>query len=370
MKAISNTVGETGANTRHDSALIQAALFACRRPAQFDIGRSRYLATIDGNFGPRSRAALRLFQTENVFVDHQRRVSTTVANATAGQVRAGDATWQALERLIDPAFSGLSYVTGSRIPFIGGTQMQFDASRLQANQEVFTPAFRAKLIRLLEAFHRDHRIVLAICPQGARRTFQQQYDLLVGPGQVTNAGPGESNHNFGQAADIGFPRLRWLTTTGTITENETHWLHRMTASAGGSGEALIFWNAMRATGESGEVGLFRGPVADRPHLQAWSDTNVSMRRSLAGHLSAVGAMRWGTVQGGYSCNLGSGTVMHGVGTAAQIWSKTGPVTPPMVQAAGLPVAPAQMAASIGTLRDRLRADFDASDASWTTWQPL
>jgi hypothetical protein len=56
---------------------------------------------------------------------------------------------------------------------------------------------------------------------GTRRTFEAQYQLTLNVQNgkaVTNAGPGESNHNYGQAVDIGFKALRWLKKDGTPVE--------------------------------------------------------------------------------------------------------------------------------------------------------
>jgi hypothetical protein len=361
MQALTNAVGDGSVNVVHDAALVQAILFACRRPALLDPARSRYLAAIDGSFGNGSKTALRLFQNENVFVNAQGNQSVPNPNATAGLVRAGDATWQAMLRLVDPAFANLRVLPNSKVPYIEAPAATLNANIGLAQQESFQATFTPKVAQLLRSMHSDNGIALSVCRQGGRRTFQEQYALLTGGNNVTNAGPGESNHNYGQAADIGFKGLRWIRPNGTIEENETCWLHKLEAQPAGATKALVFWEKMRAVGTAPPVSLHRGPQGDRPHLQAWSDAAVSMRRSLAAHLTAVSGMRWQSGQGGYATDFGlGGTTFYAVGTAAQVWSKTGAITPAALTATGQTIA---------VLRDRLRGAFDTAETSWATWQP-
>ena len=64
MQALTDTIGEGGKNKRHDAALVQAMLVLNARPAKADPKTPKYLSVIDGDFGPRSKAALRLFQQD------------------------------------------------------------------------------------------------------------------------------------------------------------------------------------------------------------------------------------------------------------------------------------------------------------------
>jgi hypothetical protein len=368
MQDLTGIVGQGGTNAVHDAALVQAILFACRRPPLLDPTQSRYITTIDGDFGKGSKDALSLFQSERVFVTPDGLASTPVQNATMGQVRTGDATWQAMQRLMDPAFRPLRILPGSKVPYLEASTETRDEAIMQAESENFTATFKPRVTALIRQMYALHGIILRVCPQGGRRTFQEQYNLLVGPGNVTNAGPGESNHNFGQATDIGFKGLRWIRPNGTIEEHETPWLHKLEAQPGGGGKALVFWNKQREVGTTDPILLFRGPESDRPHLQAWNDAVVNMRRSLAGLLTSVSGMRW-RAQAGYQTDFGlGGNTYYAVGTAAQIWSRTGPIPLPALQANGFD-GPA-IAAGTTTLRDRLRAAFEAAETNWTSWQPM
>lgn len=368
MQDLTGIVGLGGANAVHDAALVQAILFACRRPAVLDPTQSRYISTIDGDFGKGSRDALTQFQHERVFVTPDGLASTPVHNATIGQVRTGDLTWQTMQRLIDPAFRALRVLPGSKVPYLEASTETRNEAILQAEGENFHTNFRPRVSALINRMHALHGIVLRVCPQGGRRSFQEQYNLLVGPGNVTNAGPGESNHNFGQATDIGFKGLRWIRPDGTIEEHETPWLHKLEAQSGGGAKALVFWNAQREVGTTDPILLFRGPESDRPHLQAWNDAVVSMRRSLAGLLTSTSGMRW-RAQTGYQTDFGlPGNTYYAVGSAAQIWSRTGPIPLPALQANGFNGP--EIAHGTSVLRDRLRAAFEAAETNWTQWQPL
>jgi peptidoglycan hydrolase-like protein with peptidoglycan-binding domain len=388
MQHLTGTVGESGANARHDTALVQAMLVLTTRPPALDPSRSRYLEKIDGDCGNRTKAAIRRFQSDRVFVDPAGRACQAVAGATAGRVRDGDATYNKLIAAVPAAFNDLRVLRGSKTVYAAADAAALNASITHANQMTFQAAFRLNVIAVMRRMFERSGIVIDVCHNGDRRTFQTQYELLTSGRNVTRAGPGESNHNFGQAVDLGFPRLRWLRENGTPVENEDAWLHQLDPRQTATGEALIFWNALRTTGA--EAGLFRGPENDRPHLQAWSDAGIDMATRLAAHLTRVGTMRWQGRAQRYQCDLGFGGRFFDVGSAAQIWSRQSPVTVEMLAqaraqapapaAAGSgggrtgtatpPAAPARpTAADIAAIRDALRADFDASDVNWSSWTP-
>ncbi|MEE4450197.1 hypothetical protein [Novosphingobium resinovorum] len=368
MQQLSNSVGTNGTNLPHDSALVQAMLFASRRPAVFDPLQARYVSIIDGNFGAGSRTALQLYQNENVFVDPQSGRSIQVANATAGTVAPGDATSAAFARTVEGDFREVRALTGSKVPYIAATAATRDAAIQAARGEAFQATFLESVVTLINTMFDRHAIVLSVCRQGGRRTFQEQYALFTNGENVTNAGPGESNHNYGQAVDIGFSGLRWVRPDGTIQAGETSWLHRLTAQPQGAAKALVYWDELRNVGMHDPVNLHRGPAGDRPHLQAWNDAVVSMRRSLAEHLSRVSGMRWAVAPGGYRCDFGRGTMVS-VGSAAQIWARSGPVGNDVLAAAGFGGPNPNTLAHITEVRNRLRGAFDTAETRWVEWRP-
>ena len=235
------------------------------------------------------------------------------------------------------------------------------------------------MMNCINRMHALYGTAISVSAQGDRRNFQQQYNLLNGPGNVTNAGPGESNHNFGMAVDLGFKDLRWLKRNGTVVEDETSWFHKMDAENGFSGESMKFWNVMREVGTGPQVGVFRGPVGDRPHLQNWNDAGVSMTARLPVLLTSAGQMRWSRANGVYTCDLGYNGAYFQVGTSSQVWNRQATVTIAQItqgraaaQAAQppRPVPPGPVIqADVTAMRAALRADFDAADAAWQTWTP-
>lgn len=73
-----------------------------------------------------------------------------------------------------------------------------------ATRRVYARHFAA----LVRTMFTTYQLVLTVAPSGGRRTFQNQYDIATDGSGATDAGPGESNHNFGQAVDIGFNHLK------------------------------------------------------------------------------------------------------------------------------------------------------------------
>ena len=375
MQAITASVGDGGTNYPTDVALVQAILVKTVRPTAPGRPAAPYLASCDGAWGTISNAAIRAFQGDRVFVSAAGNASVPNPKATAGQVRPGDATWAQLLAQVPPDFANLRALPGSRIVYVEATAQELQIKLMALTSLTFASAFGMKVRNCINRMHQLHGIALGVCPQGDRRTFQAQYALLTGGGNVTHAGPGESNHNFGMATDIGFGGLRWLHANGAVDINETPWMHHLTAQS--AARALLFWEALRAVGTSGAVGAFRGPIDDRPHLQNWNDASVSMKARLAVHLQTSGSMRWSFAGSTYRCDLGLGGAQFDVGTAAQIWNLNATLTPASLSQARTAAAAAQKkpapaaatAADVAAMRLLLRQQFDLADTNWRAWTP-
>ena len=398
MQSISAPVGEGCTNNPADVALVQAILLKTRRP-----GASPYLTAYDGVYGKGTKDAIQAFQTEHVFISDERRQSVPNPAATQTVVRAGDATWQKLVSKVDVAFSDLRILAGSRTVYVAATAQQLSARVNEVATFTFAPVFRQKVIACIRLMHEQFGIAIGVCPQGDRRTFQAQYLLLTTGAGVTHAGPGESNHNFGMAVDLGFGNLRWLKPHGEVTEDETPWLHKLEAKQNGSAEALKFWNALRTVGTGPAVGAFRGPESDRPHLQNWNDVGVDMAARLADLLTRSGTMRWKGAHQIYQCDLGYYGNFYTVGSARQIWNRQAAVTismltsarpapvavagqrpgigiPQAAQAGRLPApggaprgpapAPPVTQADVTAMQQALRREFELADAKWQNWTPF
>lgn len=274
---------------------------------------------------------------------------------------------------------------------MAATAAQLQAKLTAAGALTFTSAFLLRVNATINRMHSEHGIAIGVCPQGDRRTFQAQYDLFTSGRNVTNAGPGESNHNFGMAVDLGFQGLRWLRSNGAVVTNETYWLHQLDGVS--AAESQRFWDALRTAGI--DIGAFRGPATDRPHLQNWNDAGVSMAVRLGDLLTRSGTMRWeGRGRQPYRSDLGLGGEMIAVGTAAQIWNRQATVSLPDLQrlrtaaaarrpavpsarnapparpgAAAAPAAPPVTQDDIVAMRQALRHQFELADANWRNWTP-
>ncbi|MBS1768234.1 MAG: hypothetical protein JSS77_01100 [Acidobacteria bacterium] len=383
MQVIRNSVGDGGTNERSDSALVQAILVKTTRAAAQGRPAGPYLTLIDGDAGNNTKNAIRAFQNEHVFVNEVTQQSVANPGATPGLVRPGDATWTKMLEKVDRAFADMRVLFGGKTVYVAATENQKQGNITAANAMTFTQEFRLRVINCITQMHALHGIAIGVCRQGDRRDFQTQYDLLTSGRGVTNAGPGESNHNFGMAVDLGFAGLRWLRTNGTVVENEDSWLHQLDPGQTLVTEALKFWETLRTVGTSPAVGAFRGPVADRPHLQNWNDANVSMTRRLAVHLTNSGTMRWDRTAGAYRCDLGFGGALFTVGTAAQIWNNGATVTAQMIREArgAQPPRPQQggqqaqrqptpvTQQDVIEMRRELRRQFELADQNWENWTP-
>lgn len=404
MQPLTNSVGENGTNTVSDVALVQAILVKTQRPATRNAPAAPFLASYDGVSGNATVAAIRDFQNQYVFVSPDGQQSAPNNNATAGLVGQGDATWTALVQRVPAAFRNMRVLAGGRTVYVEATDPQLQAKITAANALIFAPAFRTRVNACINRMHALHGIAIGVCRQGDRRNFQTQYDLLTNGRNVTRAGPGESNHNFGQAVDLGFEGLRWLRSDGRVVENEDSWLHQLDPQQTVNAEALRFWEALRTVGTSAQVGAFRGPAADRPHLQNWNDANVSMTVRLAAHLTRSGNMQWGRGRGTYTCDLGFGGQLYAVGTAAQIWNNQATVTAQMLtqaragraaaaaaggQRPGMPPVQPQFPgrqpgpgnqppggnqgpvtqADVSAMQRELRRQFELADTNWQNWTP-
>lgn len=375
MQMITGSVGENAANTQSDAALVQAILVKTSRPPAPGQPGGPYLASYDGVWGDASSKALRAFQNDNVFVSPAGNQSAANPNATPGQVKPLDATWVKLLAKVSPDFVNLRVLPGGKVVYVEATAAELQSRIGDANGLTFQATFRNKVVTCINQMHQQHGIAIGVCPQGDRRTFQAQYALYLKVPTVTNAGPGESNHNFGMGVDLGFKGLKWLHKDGTVDSNETAWLHHLDAQSGA--QAIKFWETLRTVGTSGAVGAFRGPVDDRPHLQNWNDATVSMGARLCALLESAGTMKWSYAHPNYRSDLGLGAAKYSVGKAADIWNNAATLALADLTQARAAAAAAQGNAApaaatqqdLTAMRQSLRQQFDLADANWQTWTP-
>ena len=389
MQLISASVGENATNTVSDVALVQAILLKTTRTAAPNRAAGPYLASYDGAAGPATTAAIKAFQADHLMVLNAAKQSVLAPSATLGQVKPSDATWAKLLTEVPAEFANLRVLSGGKIVYVQATAAELQGKISAANGLTFTATFRTKVIACINKMHADYGIAVGVCPKGDRRTFQAQFQIRRDTPANTKAGPGESNHNYGMATDIGFAGLHWLHANGTVQANEDPWLKYLHAAK--AAEETRFWTALRTVGTSAAVGAFRGPLSDSPHLQNWDDSTVSMTLRLAAHLQASGTMKWsrGVVASGattYKCDLGLGVAQYDVGTAMQIWDLNATLTAATLTQARAAAAaaaaahaprgtpppkpqPPATAADVTAMRQALRAQFDLADTNWRNWTP-
>lgn len=389
MQLISASVGENATNTVSDVALVQAILLKTTRTAAPNRAAGPYLASYDGAAGPATTAAIKAFQADHLMVLNAAKQSVLAPSATLGQVKPSDATWAKLLTEVPAEFANLRVLSSGKIVYVQATAAELQGKISAANGLTFTATFRTKVIACINKMHADYGIAVGVCPKGDRRTFQAQFQIRRDTPANTKAGPGESNHNYGMATDIGFAGLRWLHANGTVQANEDPWLKYLHAAK--AAEETRFWTALRTVGTSAAVGAFRGPLSDSPHLQNWDDSTVSMTLRLAAHLQASGTMKWsrGVVASGattYKCDLGLGVAQYDVGTAMQIWDLNATLTAATLTQARAAAAaaaaahaprgtpppkpqPPATAADVTAMRQALRAQFDLADTNWRNWTP-
>jgi hypothetical protein len=234
------------------------------------------------------------------------------------------ATLEKLNALLPAPYKDAMILPGRKTVYFPGTaeEAKASATHIGSNAEL-EPMFRQKAANFVSQFYQQTKIALKATKSGLRRKFQEQMDV------VSQAGPGESNHQFGQAADIGFVGLRWVDGDGTI-RTDTAWLNAGEDTAQKkaympAAKAEEFWKAHHEVA-FGKVGLFpTGLAGDELHVQAYSDSSLSYSRSLAKLLNATSQMKWeGThhtpgQQNKYKSDFGLGGKTFEVGTAKNVF---------------------------------------------------
>jgi hypothetical protein len=381
MPRLTGTVGNRGANAAHDVALVQAILHVIKNRA----GESYYPAAYDGICGTRTLDAISRFKS-----DHQLGPTPITAAASIGPQRSSfvgppapgpapidnnSQTWRDMVAALPSEYKGARIIPGTLTVYLemSAADAAASASSIAADSQL-DAAFRQKIRQLVDRMQQLHGIALTSPPaDGRRRTFQQQANLSAA---VTGAGPGESNHQFGQAVDIGFNRLAVVARAGGIHRAD-YWLNHAGLTPKQQGE---FWEARNKIA-FGQLGLFpTSKHGDFPHIQAYPDTSVSCGKSLVALLTAVGKMKWklGAYSGAnqYQSDLGYGGAFFSVGTAKEIFLGNATITAEAIASArgtksGKLVKPTEITQpEIAAVRRALKADFDAADANWTKWKPL
>lgn len=417
MADITSTVGERAQNQRHDVALVQLMLRVVT-----NAHRLPYLSTnYDGVYTPALGAAIAQFQADHGLATQSPAVQSSstapswqtmgglsrlpfpgaptplgapactpaatlpfaaaaLATTTAGGAKErggtmdpGGATIRKLTELLPQRLKGMRTMPGWTVPYLAEDAGRATTSaKAIAGYKKFHPDFRTALARLVTVMFERTGVVLWVTDSGWRRTFEEQYQLFLRGPDVTGAGPGESNHNWGNGTDIGPHGLRWLRHDGSEVR-DNYWLVALEKVRGGEW-MREFWRARNAIAV-GELGLFPSKKkSDFVHLQAFDDDKVHMARALVALLNDVGDMGWSYINYVnddyvYGCDMGGSTKVK-AGTAAEIWSKQAPI-----DAAAIAKATGKPAASIKpedvtAMQAKMRDDWEKADNAWEKWKAV
>ena len=357
MPVITGNVGEGAINKTHDVALVQAMLRIVKDAKGVPYLGSAY----DGAYGAHTKAAIVAFQTAN---------AKTIQADQPGKEKLGlidqnAITVKTLSGALPATHAAMRIIANTKTVYLEGAQADATASAAAIRGDAeFEATFKDSLARLVDTMYADHKIVLRITPTGRRRTFAQQAAETA-----TNAGPGESNHNFGRASDIGFRDFKWVKSDGTIKQ-DADWLNTLEAT--NAAKANAFWDARDVIAKG--IPLYRLQM-ERIHLQLYDQATFSNPRSLVALLTLVGKTKWAV---GYKSDLGLGGAQYSVGSAKQIWSGAATISKTELAAALNATAAAKQAKKtyaaaditsqqITAMQTTLKADFEAADTNWIKW---
>jgi peptidoglycan hydrolase-like protein with peptidoglycan-binding domain len=365
MPNITNSVGEAGTNKVHDVALVQAMLVVVKNAK-----KQPYITSYDGIYGGQTRAAIINFQKDQ---------KVGAAKAGAGQdklglVTAGGPTITKLNALLPAVYKDIRIIEDTKTVYWPGAAT--DAQKHQDginNDPQLETAFRAKVAQLVQFMHTRHKIVLSLTPTGGLRTFQKQYELVTQPNPPTQAGPGESNHNFGMAVDIGFKGFKWMRSDGQQKVDDW-WLNELAKVSQAKAQEL--WRARNNIAFQ-EMNMHPSALkGDLIHVQKFSDANVSMRRSLADLMDRVGKMHWKHANSQYQTDLGLGGDFPPVGTATQIWAKNAQVSNAELAKALSKAQNKQVKASditadqLKNIKLQLRGEMETAETNASQWKSV
>jgi peptidoglycan hydrolase-like protein with peptidoglycan-binding domain len=393
MPTLSDSVGDGGNNAVHDVAMVQMMLRAVKQANNAPYFAGDYT----GTYGDDVKTAIAAFQNDQKLLPAAGPAGAPPANAEVkGLLRKDGATLAKLSAMLPAKYAAATIIAGTKTVYLA-----MDAGAAKGSAATITGkvdldvGFRAKVAQLVNAVYAQQQIVLTIPPSGWRRDYAAQ--AAISPAH-TGAGPGESNHNYGQAVDIGFAGLTWIKGNGDLVK-EDFWLAKGHMPGAKQKE---FWAARNAIATTIPIypTHFGG---DLIHLQAYNDAHVSYARSLAALLNAVtpNHIKWQAAHGKphvYKSDLGLGGALFPVGTAREIWAGNSPLkkvdvatalnaklavdktfdvikfldpTNPKQVAPAAPLKEADIKdAWVARFKTSLKANFQAADASWKSWKAL
>jgi hypothetical protein len=387
MPDIKDSVGEGGLNRRHEVALIQVLLKAVK-----DVkGHAYFNHGYNGSYAADLKNAIIKFQVDKKLVTLKKTTLTGLVwpfnppskvslspfkwdTEKAGFIDSNSKTMKELSAALPLDYKTIAILENIGLAYweTAAADANASAAAVQGNGTL-EPGFRANVASLINQMHTAHKLTLAVVPRtGGLRTFQEQYIMATKPNSqgkiATKAGPGESNHNYGNAVDLGFAPFKWLNTNGQIV-NDDHSLQTLEKTF--NPKFVAMWALRNALATP--LGLYKTNLKDDyGHLQNFNDFKLSMGRSLAALMSLVGKHKWKFVGSGYQCDLGLGGAFYGVGTSEQIWAGKAPVAAKdLTQALTAAKKVAKVTpADVNAMQVKLQSDIKAADNQRFKWVPL
>jgi len=443
---IKDSVGQGGTNNSHDVSLVQVMLRVIK-----DAKGVAYLnGNYDGAFGDITKAAITRFQQDQKLIPLPAAPAGAAAKVAAGPpapaklpaaatpggvaaatektglVAMNSLTLKKLNELLPASHKEILALEKTNLVYLPGSATDSkDLATTITGKIELDGVFRQKLANVVTQMYTDHKLTLAIHGTGWRRDFAKQLTLrLLG----TGAHPGESNHQYGQASDLGMNGLEWVGGDGTI-EKTDYWLNPFNGKGASmpQGKRDQLWKARNQIAYT-TLGLHpTSKKGDDIHVQGYSDNAVDYPRSLAKLLNSVGKVKWDSIPvvHKYKTDFGLGGALFQVGTATDIWqtkaavtdvdllaaikaagkdlsklpvfqdfqyvkdalkvaakapaanapaAKAPPGQPPAVKAPGPPVIDGKnmklgdiKAADIVLVQKLLKRDWEEADRSWKTW---
>jgi hypothetical protein len=387
MSDIKDSVGDGGVNRRCDVALIQVLLKAAKNSK----GHSYYNDGYTGAYGADLKRAISTFQTDQKLL--AKRANSFAARTYWPFAPPSAPNLNPFKTYEKPGFIGpkgptmtklvatlpVSYKNINILEDVGLVYWETTAATAEASATSvegdggLEPGFRANIAKLVRQVFSAHKLSLRVAPRtGGLRTFEQQYKLATTKTAkgtfATGAGPGESNHNFGFAVDIGFAPFKWLSPTGAVVTDD---LSLETLQHKFDAKFVAMWHLRNKYATP--LGLYKTHFKnDLGHLQNFDDSHVSMGRSLAALMTRVGKHKWQYGGGTFKTDLGLGGNFYPVGKSEQIWEGKALVTAKVLAEALKAAKKADNVkeADVKAMQLGLKADLQAAEANRFQWGPV
>lgn len=389
MPNIYESVGTHGRNAVHDVAMVQFMLKVLKSSQSAPFFGGVYSKQFSG-------------ATVEAIIAFQE-VAGTSSPAGAkpgtdapGLIKPGGPTWNALVSgfsRVDVQYKAARVTPGVNLVYVPMTVSQRTASLSGiADAKKLVAVFRKKVNDLVEAVYKKSEIVWSLVPTtGAWRSFSGQEGL------VSDAGNGETIHNYGYAVDLTVGQFSWFgdDLRPRISPISLHGLDELRATQ-------LFTERDKVATTLGLFNTAKG--GDQYHLQNFDDDTLDSVGSLMALMHAYGPrkMKWKSQfkkPTNYLCDLGLGGDYYYAGTAADIWNQHDrhisgvdlaaalnakkksdpkfsiaaflgrPAPTPAADGKTAELKPSDLTpADFKTVRAMLKAEFQAAADNWQAWK--